>query len=532
MGYRNYIINHPLFIKFRKKEGDEAINRWMYEPYYILGLLIKKKVNVLLDTKIKDYNKDKPSRYSADINDYIPLHLPGSVNSVQRWSFRHLIEDEFGEKKWPFDSNENKVVGVFWNAAKYYEENDSNKSEVEFSSIKFLNLAAEFCGFKNFEDFIQENFIRPPEIKIVLLPFFPVDPNSINLEIKLKYVLKELRNHSEFNLVFIHQSFNRFKKYPIYTKSDAVNIGKKHNGDFVIYSNTLYPSGISLNLIILKSEIELFGDDIQLKTNTFKFTSFTEEFKIKLKNIISWATAVRHFFEKNYKEAIELFKESLKTNDNSVELYFRIAVLYDLLEKPEDARYYYYRTMNVVKMDGSMDSFRELYDPDFFDEIESVSTDNIGLGGDYIDKEKLLDPSILVKEVLKLMLFEIVRVNLALKFKERLSDDVFKRVLLKTINEIQPSWLKTKYRDLFGRAYFELGLIKEKKLNESSFIDPEDVYCYYENAALNMSIEDAVYHDVCIRFFKKYKRMNRIIQRLNEHSDLDDLVLEKYVENF
>ena len=164
--------------------------------------------------------------------------------------------------------------------------------------------------------------------------------------------------------------------------------------------------------------------------------------------------------------------------------------------------------------------------------IEAITTDYIRVNGDYINKEKLLDPNIMINEVLMLMIFEIVRVNLALKNKEDLPKEVFERVLVKTINQIQPSWLKTEYKDLFGKAYFELGLINENRLKEPGDIDPEHVYIFYENAALNLDIIHTDLHDKCIQFFKKYRRLKRIIERMEGSMENDNPLLIKYKNSF
>lgn len=238
------------------------------------------------------------------------------------------------------------------------------------------------------------------------------------------------------------------------------------------------------------------------------------------------------FYQGNYAESIALLKDLLDSGYEEIELNFRIAVLYDLMEQSGDANHYYFKTLNLVGVKKVINGFQGLFDLNFFQVIEAITTDYIRVNGDYINKEKLLDPNIMINEVLMLMIFEIVRVNLALKNKEDLPKEVFERVLVKTINQIQPSWLKTEYKDLFGKAYFELGLINENRLKEPGDIDPEHVYIFYENAALNLDIKHTELHDKCIQFFKKYRRLKRIIDRMEGSMEKGDPLLIKYKKSF
>ena len=534
MSYLNYIERHPLFKKYQNDSTNEDNIKWKYEPFYVLGKKVEQRVKEFLRYEREGYNDTIKNRYSKVLADYIPFDVVGPVNKDQKWHLRYLIEDLLGKEEWPYTSNENRVAADFWNSALYFKVDvvNENRDPPAFSSMEFLNTVAKLCRYEDFDDFIHQCFSRDLEIDIVLLPFFCQDSLCTQLEDELEHICKELKQCPEYDLNNERLSVDEFEGFTKFTNRDAEKHGDIKMADFVIWGKMLSPSEVTLTLKILKPDIDFFGDGFSIKTDNFKFLTFIGEFRSKLKQMISWASAIRHFYQGNYADSIALLKELIESGYEEIELNFRIAVLYDLMEQSVDANHYYYKTLNLVGVKKVIKGFQGLFDLNFFQVIEAITTDYIRINGDYINKEKLLDPKIMINEVLMLMIFEIVRVNLALKHKNELPKEVFERVLVKTINQIQPSWLKTKYKDLFGRAYFELGVINENRLKEPGDIDPEQVYVYYENAALNLGISHKDHHYACIRFFRNYKRMQRIIDRLREALGEEDDILKLYISLF
>ncbi|GAB2989906.1 hypothetical protein GCM10027284_03070 [Cyclobacterium sediminis] len=534
MPYLDYIESHPLFEKYQNNNRYDAKNKWRYEPFYVLGKKVEQRVKQFLLYEREKYIDTFKDRYSKELADYIPFNEVGAVNKHQKWHLRSMVEDLLGEDHWPYKSNENKVAADFWNAALYYIE-DVDKEDKDlpaFSSMRVLNVIAKLCRYVDFDDFIRQCFSKDLEIDIVLLPFFCQDSLCAQLEDELEHICKELKQCPEYDLNIERLPVEKFSGFTQFTNRDAEKHSDEKMADFVIWGKMLSPSEVTLTLKILKSDIDFFGDGFSLKTDNFKFLTFIGEFRSKLKQMISWASAIRHFYQGNYAESIALLKDLLDSGYEEIELNFRIAVLYDLMEQSVDANHYYCKTLNLVGVKKVINGFQGLFDLNFFQVIEAITTDYIRVNGDYINKEKLLDPNIMINEVLMLMIFEIVRVNLALKNKEDLPKEVFERVLVKTINQIQPSWLKTKYKDLFGKAYFELGVINENRLKEPGDIDPEHVYIFYENAALNLDIKHTELHDNCIQFFKKYRRLKRIIERMEGSMENGNPLLIKYKKSF
>lgn len=164
----------------------------------------------------------------------------------------------------------------------------------------------------------------------------------------MEHICKELKQCPEYDLNIERVPDKKFSGFTQFTNRDAEKFGDEKMADFVIWGKMLSPNEVTLTLKILKPDIDFFGDGFSLKTDNFKFLTFIEEFRSKLKQMISWASAIRHFYQGNYAESIALLKDLLDSGYEEIELNFRIAVLYDLMEQSVDANHYYFKTLNLV----------------------------------------------------------------------------------------------------------------------------------------------------------------------------------------
>lgn len=359
---------------------------------------------------------------------------------------------------------------------------------------------------------------QTPHLKILILPF----PGNVgqtalaeNLLNKRLDLLRE-KDKLPISVVFKCMSKN-WGNRRYFTPESARKEGEEEGADLVIFGDILPQQPgkpkIALQYVIMEPGHGFDNEREKMVGKTFEYAELmTGSVPNELDAVVFWCLGIREFLQGNYEETIRYFLEIPTDSDQEKEdIYFRIGVIYDWLQKSKLAIHYY---ALALEAGGLISTWKEI----------SLWTKS----GDLIAQDEIMEPEKFKSKNIKMLLFEIVRIQHALLLKKHGSSDHAKKYLEQAVDFIQQSWLESAYRELIASAYFSLAQLCKTPTKNGRIRDPDKAIAHYFSAIkLGKGIP---IHQSAADFFLRYNYLETAIEIIKEHHGEDTELLVHYTD--
>src|SRR5690606_17497969 len=132
-----------------------------------------------------------------------------------------------------------------------------------------------------------------------------------------------------------------------FTPASARKEGEEEGADLVIFGDILPQQPgkpkIALQYVIIEPNHVFDRDQERVVAKTFEYAELmTGSVPNELDAVVFWCLGIREFLDGDYEEAIRYFLEiQLDSEQEKEDIYFRIGVIYDWLQKNKLAIHYY-----------------------------------------------------------------------------------------------------------------------------------------------------------------------------------------------
>lgn len=470
---------------------------------------------------------------SQRLEDYLPLyHDPfAKVTKPKNDNLRELICDKLKQINqevnlvWPGESHhKNKDLQLFW----YCYARSINLSANQMRSwagIKMLDVLSLFLDYNSFYDFINEEF--PPQsncIYVIHMPFSVTEESEFVEDAFLETVLELAQNIGEEIQVLTCDAGGKRDQ-----KRQAKEFLETRG---LATSESLVLMGSEFGASQFKLQCHVFNEVWAAHNGSWREVFDLAELKYpdatalkKIQLSIYWCLFNRNFFHRNYEKSNEYLGHAFDLGLDNYEVPFRVGVLHDLLEMTGLARGHY---LNLLKFIGVEDAEQQ-FDQMTFEQPKPDAPDT-GSGfyieGDYVqlDDIKLDCPNFHPK--METMYFEIVRMKLFSKLKQKLTPQAFIRVLDKIVIHTQGEWLIEEYRDLFGEANFEMGTWLMQNPNPAGLVNIKRMLSCFEKAVIYSSDESI--HQRCLPILVNYDSLTEVTSQVARMHKNNPAILSLY----
>ncbi|MDO6437174.1 hypothetical protein Q4534_07150 [Cyclobacterium sp. 1_MG-2023] len=508
MSYRNLIENNPLLIKHWEEEN------YLFIPLYKLATKVQEKVVQFMDY---EYESNNCYGFTNDPNKYVPLGEKDKVSQECRDFLIYLLTDKNPED-YPFTNDSNRACYHFWHGARKgkFREIKPGK-QPQFPTIEFLDQVSILVEYKSFNSFIRKYFSASEKIKVILLPFLdPYSPTPIVVDL-LEYELNLLQKESLLNLEIIKQAPLNEEKIGW---KNAKEIGKTYHADLVIWGRLDHNNQIHLSSYALKPEICYFWESNTHGPITFNLNSFHVEFLEPIKNIFLWTTAIRLSLRKDDRRSINIFSKLLNSNFRLLEVNLCLSVIYYYKKYTKYVDHHVISTISLALGRSYEETKLKMKRENPMDHQNGSIIHQLVSKWNLSRENRIINENLDENKPGRIIFFEYIAAVILLGYKNLFSPEEYEKFLTKIFNKIQLFWFKSEYAEVFGSIYFEMGMVKEKKLTKKFNIGPEDVYKLYKTATLHSN--NIHIHKTCIEFYIKYEQFDKIRTKIlsdNKHSD-------------
>ncbi|WP_339904110.1 hypothetical protein [uncultured Cyclobacterium sp.] len=485
-----------------------------YRPYCDLGLQLKKVIEEFIrNNKVRI--QESKLKLSANIKDYIFLDKDQAVDpnkmSYLIYFIRHVCE-----KKIDYGGN---TLRDFWIRARVYSLKKEKPNISNHTNIKLLNLLAEVCGFRSFEDFLQKHYRSlTSNLKILILPFPGNNVSVPSVEIMLNKRLDMLAENGELpiSVVFKYMSSN-WASHRYFTPSKARKEGKIEGADLVIFGDILsLPQErprIALQYVLVEPINGLSGVYKMEFAYLRKYLDLmTGSIPNVLDAFIFFCLGIREFLSGKYEKAVTYFLQIPTDSEQEKEsIYFRIGTIYDLMDKNKLAINYY---ALALEAGGIISTKEQLF--------------HWTKGGDLLERGMVMGSDKLKSKAIKMLIFEIAKIQHAILLKRSGNHDRAKKYLEQSVKFMNNSWVDSEYKELIAKAYFSLALLYSKPDSKDRIRQPERVISYYLSA-IKLG-KDISIHQSAAEFLHQYNYLEKAMMTVREHHGDDSRLIGFYME--
>ena len=242
-------------------------------------------------------------------------------------------------------------IEISWQAMRdfWYRVHSKSVQAGHSDCKRLLDPICRLCGYIHFEDFLEKEFSVIDEVfRILILPFSGdiLNRNDAETILQKRYIEIAQKEKLPMQVLFIIG-----EKQSFYTAESARKIGLKHKADIVIYGD-LYlrnEEKLALQYVIISNFQQLKQREWNSQPQSFKFSQLQQgHLQNKIDYIIYWILGIQSFYNNQLKKSLRYFIQIVKNQKADEEIYYRLAVLYDLANKKAEARQAYKKALELA----------------------------------------------------------------------------------------------------------------------------------------------------------------------------------------
>lgn len=485
-----------------------------YRPYYDLARKLEEAIVYFLQQN-QTFVMANKFKFSSKIEDYIFLKGHQVLESSKMGYLINVIS-HINQEAFLFAEN---TLRDFWIRARVYHLKNEEPKISNDTNLPLLDSLSIACGYSGFNEFLLKHYKGfPSGLKILVLPFMEMEGLSPAVETLLNKRLDTLAEKNQLKIrVELKGSGTDPEKQRYFTPESARKEGEREGADLVIFGHILHQQmdrpKITLQYAIVDPAQNVGVFPEKEDGRIFEYTELaTGLVPNELDAIVYWCLGIKEFLNSNYEQAIRLFlKIPTETERQKEDIYFRIAVIYDWLEKDNLAIHYY---ALALETGGIISSFKQL--------------SNWTRSGDLVERDKVGDPEKFKNKEIKMLLFEIARIQHALLLKKNGPHPQARKYLEQAVEFIQQSWLESAYSELIANAYCSLAQLCKTPTINGRIKNPGQAIAHYF-AAIKLSRESSI-HQSAADFFLRYNYLETAVEMIKDHHGEETELLVYYMD--
>lgn len=506
------------------------------EKYVVYDKLARK-----LEKAVEKYiegegvNNLKANNLPTTVKDYLCLNPPGMIISLNNCMNMEEFVKIVASDAWKLDHT---TIRDFWKRVKNHRIPGKKLYIRGHNSIETLDTLSIAAGKKNFEDFLESEFNQKERFKVLILPLWGSDEEvAKGLEL-LRYRFKRLMDVESLPISLEILQEPHSGMIGNLTSTQAQNYGELKGADLVIWGNVHEGSSVSYRIKyhIMDPVLSYKPSFWENRPFTYSYVDLDGYLPNNMDAIIYWCFGIISFKEERYEDAINYFRKILNMNlQEKEEICFRIGVFYDLMEDDAAAAYYYY--MSIFNDEFQLSeplspshlSFQEWIQSQSEKPVKDPTSNKIQIPGDLLDKLKISDPDSFKPLNMKLLFFELARIQHSLLLIDRFPKSLIEKFLERSIRNMRKEWFNTDYRELIAEAYFQLARLYTTDGKKMKEISPELIRKTIATA-IRLSKREKIHQEsilMCQRL-GYLKQAIKIVQ--NEHG-ADSNLAKRYLDS-
>lgn len=397
----------------------------------------------------------------------------------------------------------------FWRRTYGKEKNTSDVNRV-------LSPIARFCGYADFADFVEKNFSRSEVFTIVILPFFQNGEGNSRSE---KMLLKRFKALSDNENIALDVRYLSNYRYTYLSYDDARNIGLEQMADLVIFGDLLLYGEKKINLYytLVKADPLVKDNRGVIRSDNFLVSELLQgTLPNDIDYLIYWVMGMQAYQHSQRSasrsqslvaQALHCFNKIVnELNIPDAEIFFRMAVIYELDGNKKEAIACYYRALDA--------------NPNHY-----ISMLNLGLLHTF---EKNFDAAGAVLQQFLIgfnareqVLYEVGRTYMGITLRNLGEIELARINLRNVIMAVDAPTVQGPYKEVWALAFLELGELHHRANTEHGE-ENIDVHRYFLKAARLSS--DKELHEQIIPYFEANGHVTEIMDVIHTHPAKDELM--------